>query len=112
MISLPLSEKIKEFTTVLDMNFYDLDKDGDLDIILSRTRDYNMHYIQILKNTNNIFEDVTDDFISNSFYFDGGAVERLYIGDFDNDGIVDMRTNINHGDVVIWELINNKFSIK
>jgi len=112
MISLPLSEKIKEFTTVLDMNFYDLDKDGDLDIILSRTRDYNMHYIQILKNTNNVFEDVTDNYISNNFYFDGGAVERLYIGDFNNDGIVDMRTNINHGDVVIWELINNKFSIK
>jgi len=33
----------------------------------------------------------------------------LYVGDFNSDGIVDLRTNINNGEFLKWELINNKF---
>ena len=110
IIKLPLNDKAKSYTSVLDINFYDLDNDSYLDIIISRTEDYNRSYIQVLKNNITSFEDVTDLYIdNNTFEFEGGAIEWLYVGDFNSDGIVDLRTNINNGEFLKWELINNKF---
>ena len=113
IIKLPLNDKAKSYTSVLDINFYDLDNDSYLDIIISRTEDYNRSYIQVLKNNITSFEDVTDLYIdNNTFEFEGGAIEWLYVGDFNSDGIVDLRTNINNGEFLKWELINNKFILK
>lgn len=112
IIRLPLNEKAKDFKTVLDINFYDLDLDGDLDIIISRTRQYNKPYIQILKNNITSFEDVSHTYIDNNFEFEGGAIEWLYVGDFNSDGIIDLKTNINEGKYLKWQLIDDKFILK
>ena len=102
---------------LIDMVFYDLDKDGDLDIITSRTSGYQDSSIQILRNDLTEFIDVTNQYMDENFTFEDGQmrwIEWLYIGDFDSDGILELHTSdIRRSDRVPttmkWEFINNKF---
>lgn len=98
-----------EYETVTDINFFDIDSDGDLDLILSRNKMYQKAYIQIIENNITHLTDVTDTYIDNDWTFEGGAIEKLYIGDNDNDGIVELRTHRNGYVMFEWEFIDNKF---
>jgi len=98
-----------EYETCTDINFFDIDSDGDLDIILSKTKQYQKAYIQIIRNNINNLEDVTDLYIDNNFDFPGGSIEKIFISDNDGDGIVELRTYRNVETVFEWEFVDNKF---
>jgi len=82
---------------LIDMVFYDLDNDGDLDIIASRTKNYSDGYIQIIRNDINGFIDVTTEYVPVNFTHTPTQtmswIEWLYIGDFNNDGIIELHTS-------------------
>lgn len=102
---------------LIDMVFYDLDNDGDLDIIASRTRNYSNGYIQIIRNDITEFVDVTTEYMITNFTYTPGQtmswVEWLYIGDFNGDGNVELHTSDirkpKESERNVWELIDNKF---
>ena len=83
---------------LIDMVFYDLDDDGDLDIIASRTTyDYKDGLIQIIRNDLTEFIDVTSEYIDINYIHvptqNMTWIVWLYIGDFNNDGIMELHTS-------------------
>ena len=118
-------------------DFYDLNSDGFLDIILTRTdADYGGYYIQIIKNLNgNEFLDITNEVISDNVlihpneegFFSEKPIEESgnYIydsifADTDGDGIMEFFfNNVNRFSrrkiegkqhpYKHWDLINGKF---
>lgn len=78
------------YSTVMDMAYTDVDKDGDIDIILLHEINYQGLGIQILENRNNTFVDVTSarvDIASLTNAIWAGWM-RLY--DLDKDGDYDL----------------------
>ena len=78
------------FSSVMDMAYTDMDKDGDIDIILLHEINYQGFGIQILENQNNTFVDVTSARVDvaslpNSIW---AGWMRLY--DLDKDGDYDL----------------------
>lgn len=101
---------------LIDMIFYDLDEDGDLEIICSTNTNYFEGKIEILRNDGDSFTNVTDEYISDNFNNDDGLgknwIEWLYIGDFNNDGIIELHTSDlskPEYSTMIWEFRDNKF---
>ena len=102
---------------LIDMVFYDLDNDGDLDIIASRTRNYSNGYIQIIRNDITEFVDVTSEYMPTNFTHTPGQtmswIEWLYIGDFNGDGNIELHTSDIRkpgvADRIEWEFIGGKF---
>ena len=103
---------------LIDMVFYDIDNDGDLDIIASRTTyDYKDGLIQILRNDLIEFIDVTSEYIDINYIHvptqNMSWIEWLYIGDFDGNGKVELHTSdIRKHRVswrIEWEFIDGKF---
>jgi hypothetical protein len=75
------------YSSVMDIAFSDIDKDGDIDIFLLSEMDYQGFGIQILENQNDKFIDVTSSrvdvsFTKNSLWF---AWLRLFDLDYDGD---------------------------
>ena len=102
--------------TNLDFGFLDLDDDNIVEIIVFRTgNNYQGWHIQILKNNGDSFIDVSDSFIDQNFSEDEYPFGKLYIGDFDNDGTIEMvghqdkALDFKHGQYNRWELVNGKF---
>ena len=101
---------------ILDFQFYDLDSDGVLEIIINRTTNsYERHYLQVLKFNNNTLIDITDSVIDNTLTFtygDGvGIIFWLVVSDYDNDGIDELITQspLNNWSEIIWEIKDGKF---
>ena len=102
---------------LIDMVFYDLDNDGDLDIIASRTRNYSNGYIQIIRNDITEFVDVTSEYMPTNFTHTPGQtmswIEWLYIGDFNGNGNIELHTSDIRkpgvADRIEWEFIGGKF---
>ena len=80
---------------VLDFQFFDFDNDGDDDIIVNRTIEYNTAYIQFIRNDTNGFTDVTDQYDINGEYsqISTGAVGWILVGDFNKDGVTELLIN-------------------
>jgi len=113
-INLPL---VEEWRQVYDADIYDINSDGNEEIILNRIRDsYEGWYIQILEKDGNEYVDRTEKFIDVNFSDTGFWNVWLEIRDYDNDGIIEMRNNIPKAltneerfKLQEWELINGKF---
>ena len=110
-IRLPITRNL-----LIDMIFHDLDGDGDLEIICSTNNDYFDGKVEILRNDGNSFTNVTDEYIEENFEnIDNKGqnwIEWLYLGDYNNDGILELRTSdLSREDraIFIWEFIDNKF---
>ena len=109
-IRLPITRNL-----LIDMIFYDLDGDGDLEIICSTNNDYFDGKVEILRNDGNSFTNVTDEYIEENFINDGGGknwIEWLYMGDFNNDGIIELHTSDlskPEYEIMTWLFIDNKF---
>lgn len=110
-IRLPITRNL-----LIDMIFHDLDGDGDLEIICSTNNDYFDGKVEILRNDGNSFTNVTDEYIEENFEnIDNHGqnwIEWLYLGDYNNDGILELRTSdLSREDraIFIWEFIDNKF---
>ena len=78
------------YSSVMDIAFSDIDKDGDIDIFLLSEINYQGFGIQILENQNNSFVDVTSTRVDvsnkpNSLWF-----AWLRLNDIDNDGDYDL----------------------
>ena len=116
----------QNFESVMAISPYDYDNDGDIDLILSRTRNYSKWIIQVIENQNNSFVDVTEQKIDNNidtneifsdFQFDerGAGIGNLFVGDFNNDGITEIIFNelqrFPEPKNVAWEFINGVFEI-
>jgi hypothetical protein len=103
-------------TVTLDIGFYDINGDGQDEIFLYRTSGaYSNYYIQVLTLVNGSYVDRTSEFIDGNFVENKYPHAWMYIGDFDNDGIVEL---ISEWDPVIdwkydyyekWELIGGRF---
>jgi hypothetical protein len=97
MANLP---KVDGFGVVVDVDFIDYDKDGKMDLLVTRTGDgsstqgyYKGYYLQLLKNNGTSFEDVTKNvLIGNS---DGAApyINWIRVQDVDGDGDLDITTD-------------------
>jgi len=109
-IRLPITRNL-----LIDMIFYDLDGDGDLEIICSTNNDYFDGKVEILRNDGNSFTNVTDEYIEENFINEGDGknwIEWLYMGDFNNDGIIELHTSDlskPEYEIMTWLFIDNKF---
>jgi len=107
--------------TILGFNFFDYDKDGDLDIFCISTLNYNGFDINVFENKgNNAFTDVTKQIIddySDKISFPNFYNIRFY--DVDKDGDYDMVPDqianwggIKYSSNMFWENNNGKFTRK
>jgi len=102
---------------LIDMVFFDIDGDGDLDIIGSTNNTYFNGRIEIFRNDNTSFTDVTDLYMEENFDYENHNmqwIQWLYLGDFNGDGIVELHTsNFRDSEVEqvtdIWWFENDKF---
>lgn len=101
--------------TTLDFGFIDLNNDNKAEILILRTgNNYQEWHIQILSLVNGDYIDSTDDFIDIN-RGEGQPFYWMFIGDFDNDGVVEL---VSEWDPEIewkypfyhtWSLLNGKF---
>lgn len=102
---------------LIDAIFFDIDNDGDLDIIASTNTMYYEGMVEIFRNDIDSFTDVTDEFIDINYDYQNHNqqwIHWLYLGDFNGDGIIELHTsdskdydNIKTTD--IWWFENQKF---
>ncbi|MDC0874038.1 VCBS repeat-containing protein [Flavobacteriaceae bacterium] len=91
---LPLNNELDCIQTVLGMGFSDYDNDGDIDIIVQTTREYNNYIVNLFSNQGGrAFEDVTVNNIEGYYHFEtdhlGDMGEMMSI-DKDGDGDFDL----------------------
>lgn len=102
---------------LIDAVFYDIDNDGDLDIIASTNTMYYEGMVEIFRNDIDSFTDVTDQFIDKNYDYQNHNqqwIQWLYLGDFNGDGILELHTSDSkdHDDIKttdIWWFENQKF---
>lgn len=81
---------------LIDAIFFDIDNDGDLDIIASTNTTYYEGMIEIFRNDVETFTDVTDQFIDENWDYQNHNqqwIQWLYLGDFNQDGIIELHTS-------------------
>jgi ASPIC and UnbV/FG-GAP-like repeat len=79
----------------------DFDNDGHLDIYVS-TSAYNTYYNRVLRNNGDgTFADVTFDALGGEEYFNYESTEAMAVGDFDNDGYVDVYAGVYERDMSV-----------
>ncbi len=110
----------------VDIDFYDINLDGTLEIIVNRTGDpinglgfYTGWKIQILELVGGNYVDATDKFIDESSGVDSSWMYWLHIDDFDNDGVIelfndDLKTEAKSSvrPYKVWDLVNGKFILQ
>lgn len=106
-----------------DFNFYDLNNNGNYEIIIARTGDnkddnnnfYKGWSIQVLELEGNDYVDSTSKFITSYVgQLNDPWIKWLDIRDIDHDGVMEM-TNAQHSSSNLyleWELVNGKFERK
>ncbi|MDA9038034.1 VCBS repeat-containing protein [Flavobacteriaceae bacterium] len=137
---IPLPDNVNSHGLILDADFYDINSDGFIDIVLTRTDvHYGGYYIQVIKNLNgNEFLDITNEVISDNVlihpneegFFSEKPIEEsgYYIydsifSDTDGDGIMEFFfNNVNRFSrrkiegkqhpYKHWDLINGKFVLR
>ena len=84
-----------EWNQVYDADFFDLDGNGSIEIITNRIRESMQGwYIQILELVDDEYVDSTSKFMRENTSETGFWNVYLEIGDYDNDGVVELRNNI------------------
>jgi hypothetical protein len=92
---------------------FDIDKDGDKDIIISSmlwSDDYPLNIIQILVNHEGIYVDETDTRLYN-WISAGPGHHQIDIADINNDGFQDILLS-DHGDAWFNRMFSGEFSLK
>lgn len=91
---IPLNNELNCIQTVMGMGFSDYDNDGDIDIIVQTTKEYQNYIVNLFENRGNrIFEDVTVSNVEGYYHF-----ETIHLGDMgemmsidkDGDGDFDL----------------------
>ncbi|OAQ41558.1 hypothetical protein A5893_00120 [Pedobacter psychrophilus] len=97
MANLP---KVDGFGVVLDIDFIDYDKDGKMDLLVTRTGDgssaqayYKGYNLQILKNNGTSFEDVSSKVLTGNKDASASYINWLRVQDVDGDGDLDITTD-------------------
>jgi len=102
---------------LIDVVFFDIDMDGDLDIISSTHTTYFQGKIEIFKNDITSFIDVTDEYIDYNWDYQNHNMQWmqwLYLGDFNQDGIIELHTSDSRDfddkkTTDVWWFENGKF---
>jgi hypothetical protein len=81
------------YSGVVDIAFTDLEKDGDIDLILLHEINYRGFGIQILENRNNAFIDVTSSRVDVASVSNAIWTAWIRLFDVDNDGDYDLVTD-------------------
>ena len=91
---LSLNNELDCIQTVLGMGFSDYDNDGDIDIIIQTTREYNNYIVNLFANQGGrAFEDVTVNDIEGYYHFETdhlGDMGEMMSVDKDDDGDFDL----------------------
>lgn len=92
--------KVLKNGVAIDIDFIDYNKDGEMDIVLTRTGDntanlvfYQGYYIQILQNKNSVFTDVTSTVMPQNTDVNARWINWLRIQDINNDGWSDITSD-------------------
>lgn len=108
-----LSEPVKiaersAYFDIYDIDFYDMDGDGFVEIFLLRNG--GDQYIQVLSlDDSGNYVDKSQQFVEQKYNY-GHSVVWLSIGDITGDGIVNLYETENHGnDVALWKFIDGYF---
>ena len=110
----------------VDIDFYDINSDGNYEIILNRTGDpinglgfYTGWKLQILELVDNNYVDSTEKFIDVSSGIDSSWMYWIHIDDYDNDGVVelfndDLKTELETSirPYKVWDLIDGRFILQ
>lgn len=106
----------QNISTTLDVGFYDIDNDSVKEIFILRAgNNYQGWHIQILKQSNNEFLDVTSKFIDDNYSDTLYPFSRMYFDDFDNDGKIEIKSEWEESRsfktklYYNWELEGGKF---
>lgn len=106
------------YGVAVDFQFFDINEDGDYEIIINRTGDpenglgfYAGWFIQVLELSGGEYVDATDKYISDNFQEDSHWIAWLHISDRNNDGTLQLYSNeVNYTEPRFeWELVNKKF---
>lgn len=105
-----------------DIQFYDIDGNGTVEIIICRTGDgatedgpggYDGWYVQVVERVGGKYVDSTDKFISDNAHESDRAIYWLNISDRNGDGNINLYSNdvdaIDPRPRAEWELSNGKF---
>lgn len=97
IIKTTIIPKISGYGVVLDLDFFDFDNDGKIDILVNRTSGglastgyYRGYYLQLLKNNETRFTDVTSANIKSNVNLDSNWLNWVKIQDVDGDGDMDI----------------------
>lgn len=112
-IRLPESEIFGQ-GVVTDFNFFDLNNNGNFEIIITRTGDnipsnsnfYTGWSIQVLKMEMGQYVDATSEFINENSSTDGSWIRWAHFKDYDNDGTIELYNTYLPGspEYSEWEL--------
>lgn len=116
-VSLP---SVTGYGIAVDIDFYDINEDGNYEIIVNRTSDGTLEnvpdtyvgwYIQVLELTGGEYTDATDKFLTDYTHESEDWIQWLHISDRNNDGIIRLYSNELNYNVPRheWELRNGKF---
>ena len=102
---------------IIDAVFFDVDLDGDLDIITSTHTTYFQGKIEIFRNDITSFIDVTNEYIDYNWDYQNHNmqwIQWLYLGDFNKDGIIELHTSDSRDfddkkATDVWWFENGKF---